>query len=312
MKKLMFLAVLALGAAGCSVDNDIPNENIQELNLSFEDNYCGTQLGVPFGDLGNIMVFNDNETLTIRFLSNEPLSLMQARVEIVDNLNEFPINGGGNLPPGQMAEVVKVGGDDYAQFTFPLSNFSHFEDNCLLIAPWAIFKANAGQHTTDPWYFQYCIQSCPPPPPADPVIICETAFMEGNRPFLGTGDNVLNLGNSRWGWANYFTGSDGEYSQKLWAGAGKNNTSKATWVGDIITTVSGTNVTLSIDMKPGFEDALNVTHIYFSDKAPTTTAPGQYGNTDPDAEDGKDYPFTLNVANSSFWLIVHAEICQEE
>ncbi|WP_373056114.1 hypothetical protein [Zunongwangia sp. H14] len=134
---------------------------------------------------------------------------------------------------------------------------------------------------------------------------CETAFMLGNNTFISLG-----LTNSRWGWTEHFTGADGSYTYPLYAGAGQNDyQNKGYQAGNIIITVTGTNVEVEFDLFTGI--TINETHIYFSDSsAPNTISPGQYGNTDEDPNaTGETYNFTYS-GDGNFWIIVHAGSCQ--
>lgn len=147
------------------------------------------------------------------------------------------------------------------------------------------------------------------PNPGDIVEGCETAFMYGNRTFLADGDD-LTIGNN-WGWAHTADVSqDGGFTRQLWAAAGQNDRSKGYYVGDVHVVIDGTNVQVTIDAFGG--NTLTETHIYLSDDAPTTNAPGQYGNTDENPSDGKIYNFTYEGEDDNFWIIVHAEVCPTE
>jgi hypothetical protein len=132
---------------------------------------------------------------------------------------------------------------------------------------------------------------------------CETAFMVGNRTLIS-----LDLGDKRWGWAEYFEGENGVYVHDVYAGAGQNDLSKGTLVGQVTLTVSAGNVAVKYMVNSGVIN--NVTHIYFSDdNAPTTTAPGQYGNTD-NADYTGSKTWNFNYSNDGdFWIIVHSEVC---
>ncbi|MCM4159581.1 hypothetical protein FHG64_16315 [Antarcticibacterium flavum] len=78
MKKLIFLAFVLAGITSCTVDNEglEPMDGIMEVNLSFEDDPCGETTSHPFGDLGNVYVFNDRDNLIVRFMSHDPEGLI--------------------------------------------------------------------------------------------------------------------------------------------------------------------------------------------------------------------------------------------
>ena len=134
---------------------------------------------------------------------------------------------------------------------------------------------------------------------------CETAFMEGNRSFFGP---ELNFQNQRWGWANLENDDENPTIRPLWAAAGQNDTSKGYHIGNVITTVDGTDVNVTIELFDG--NSLDEVHIFFSNDMPTTTAPGQYGNNFDPSVDGLSYDFV--DADGNFWLIVHADACPSE
>lgn len=131
---------------------------------------------------------------------------------------------------------------------------------------------------------------------------CETAFMAYGTTFV-----ELGIGNN-WGWAYNYTGGDGSFSYNLHAAAGQNDTSRGYVAGVVTVTVDGEDVTVEIDMNEGY--TLQRTHIYLSDSAPTTTAPGQYGNTDASPNPTyESYDLTYS-GDGNFWIIVHAETCE--
>ncbi len=135
---------------------------------------------------------------------------------------------------------------------------------------------------------------------------CETAFMVGNTTLIS-----LDLGNKRWGWAEFFDDADGVYVYDVYAGAGQNDLSKGTQVGTVSLDVSGNTVSVTINLNSGV--VANVTHMYFSDNtAPTTTAPGQYGNTNETDFTGSRTSNFNYSGDGDFWLIVHAEVCPNE
>lgn len=132
---------------------------------------------------------------------------------------------------------------------------------------------------------------------------CETAFMVGDNTLIS-----LDLGNKRWGWAEYFDEADGTYYFPIYAGAGQNDLTKGTEVGEVTLTVAGSNVTVVIDLFSGVD--ANKSHVYLNDAVPTTTAPGQYGEDSGSFDDEYSYDLTYS-GDGDFWLIVHLEVCPE-
>ena len=132
---------------------------------------------------------------------------------------------------------------------------------------------------------------------------CETAFMFGNTTLIS-----LDLGNKRWGWTQHFTNAtDGTTTYNLYAGAGQNDISKGYLAGTVDVTIAGNDV--SVTLHPASGVSLDELHVFLSDNAPTTTAPGQYGNTEDNPTANHAYNFTYS-GDGSFWLIVHTVVCK--
>ncbi|QYA25997.1 hypothetical protein G3I01_10885 [Gramella sp. MT6] len=135
---------------------------------------------------------------------------------------------------------------------------------------------------------------------------CETAFMFGDTP-INTFNNV-----NRWGWAELFDDADGtSQTFKIWAGAGQNDTSKGTHVGDATVTLNGDgDVELDIDIFSGY--SFDELHVNLSEDQPsgnTAKAPGQYNRNGEVSADVTEYTFDFNNTDGDFWIIVHAVTC---
>ncbi|MDR9457491.1 MAG: hypothetical protein RI572_08785 [Salegentibacter sp.] len=134
---------------------------------------------------------------------------------------------------------------------------------------------------------------------------CETAFMVGNYTLQD-----LELGNARWGWALNFDGEDGTYEYNIYAGAAQNDTDKGTLVGVVTLEVDGDDVEVEIDLYGGVDAEGG--HIYFDDEdAPTTTAPGQFGDELSEFDDIETWS-TEYSGDGDFWLVVHLDVCPDE
>jgi len=131
---------------------------------------------------------------------------------------------------------------------------------------------------------------------------CETAIMLGNNTFQDLG-----VGN-RWGWAHNYTDGDGTFTFDVYAAAGQNDPDKGWLAGKVTVVVDGEDVavTLTATNGVGFKEV----HIYLEDDEPTTTAPGQFGNTyeNPNPS-GESYDLSYS-GDGNFWIIVHAVACQ--
>jgi hypothetical protein len=126
---------------------------------------------------------------------------------------------------------------------------------------------------------------------------CETAYMKGDTKL-----NDLNYKGNNWGWIEHFTDEgNGEYTYKIYAGAGQNDISKGTHVGNAVLTAAGDSYTLVVNYFSGVD--VDDLHVYIGDTPPASRAPGQFDNQD----DSRTYQFT--DADGDFWFIVHAGVC---
>ncbi|MCK5781927.1 MAG: hypothetical protein KAH10_05020 [Flavobacteriales bacterium] len=166
-----------------------------------------------------------------------------------------------------------------------------------------------------------CVE--PPSPPSD---VCETAFAKYDVEWQddithGTGyvftskasdnpDDYQTLDISkRWGWSGNFEMNDpGELVVPLWAGAGKNDTSKGTLVGNVVYKKENGVITVSYNLDNGY--TLSEAHTYAGDVAPTKAAPGKYNYKTEDPDSPSSHTFTLDESdNNVTWFISHATVC---
>ena len=122
----------------------------------------------------------------------------------------------------------------------------------------------------------------------------------------------LLLTQNRWGWAiNLLPGMNTPLTFNIYAGAGLNNTSKGVLVGTLNVVWSGTNVSVTYNMLPGY--LIEEVHIYVGDTPPMTIAPGQYGYIDSFDPTGASSvgPISFAVSDSNgdgIWLVAHAVV----
>jgi len=134
---------------------------------------------------------------------------------------------------------------------------------------------------------------------------CETAFMFGNT-------TINSFSNSnRWGWAENFDQADNTETYNIWAGAGQNDTSKGTHVGNATVTLNDDgDVELSISLFAGY--SLDELHVNLSEAMPSgnvAKAPGQYNRNGEVSANTLNYTFDFNNTDGDFWIIVHTVTC---
>lgn len=161
---------------------------------------------------------------------------------------------------------------------------------------------------------QLCCFVAPPPP----VVLsgCETAFAKGTHVFVtdpkANPDPLPTLGltRNRWGWAIHLSGT-GSFTYDIHAGAGLNKVSAGKRVGTLTVVYNGSSASVTYAMAPGA--AMSEAHLYAGDAAPTTIAPGQYGNTASFTTPAASHTFNVPVSDTNgdgkIWLIAHAVVC---
>ncbi|WP_156879153.1 thrombospondin type 3 repeat-containing protein [Salinimicrobium xinjiangense] len=206
-----------------------------------------------------------------------------------DDDNDGVPNDDDNCPNDYNPDQSDVDGDGYGDVC----------DNCPdVYNPYQLDSDNDGLGN-----------ACDPTPGGDDTgdVLegCETAIMFGDTEWT-----ELGLTATRWGWTehfeNEFDGADGEKVYQIWAGAGQNNLDKGYYVGQVILTITGGQVSLNIVPFTGnqFDDI----HVYVGASAQTEIAPGVFDNTDGDgltyvegddfAEVGNDFWFTVHIGDA--------------
>jgi hypothetical protein len=92
----------------------------------------------------------------------------------------------------------------------------------------------------------------------------------------------------------------------LYAAAGNNVIANGTLVGYLTVTATGTEVTVTYDMLPGF--TMDVAQLYVGSTLPTTAAPGQLGNIH-DLTDASSDTFTVAYSGTHVYVAGHADVC---
>jgi hypothetical protein len=258
------------------------------------------------------------------------------------DLATLPKSGNGAPIPGQFPYAEDLGGADYATRTIPLSVFgltiplSDADcDKPLLVvihaevdvpkgadgasSPETAFAGPCSGDTGPRWYFYgQLVGCCTIGGPDDQK--CDTAFAYGTHVLtndLGANpDQLPTVGfkSNRWGWAiQLAAGTD--WAGRIYAGAGKNDTSKGTDVGSFTATW---NVDGSLTVSYTIDSAgcsMTEVHLQAATSMPTDVAPGKYNQNDA-IQTGFSAGATTATATLTFpegstevWLVAHAVVC---
>ena len=242
-------------------------------------------------------------------------------------LSEMPSTRSGNPQIGQFPyNFSNVTGLTTYSFEIPFSSigFTCGSEGTYFVASHASVRlpdGNGGYQNETAWgdgerltqrgnwamYYSITITCDDPQGPFGPKTT-ETAFAY-NSSFANTFIS-LNF-NGRWGWTNGPL-SQGTYTFDLWAGAGQNDLSKGTLVGDVTLTYSGSNVTVTYQTDVPY--LLEEVHVYVGNEylalnnGEYTIAPGQYPYTNGDLGGVSSYVFNISNMSGDVYMTAHATV----
>lgn len=261
-----------------------------------------------------------NDVLYVNYTSSNGFILKEAHLFVGTDLSLLPTTNSGNPKVGNFPyKAENINSTNYT-FSVPISQLISGNDYCnktVYIAAHASLskiQSNGSIQNETGWGFGTRINSkgnwgtyfsittgCENGPTASGK--CETAFGYGNISLID-----LNLTNSRWGWA-INVKETGTFSAPIYAAAGRNIISNGYYVGDLIYTFDGKNVSVTYNM---FDDyKLSETHLYLSNVLPSNIAPGQYGNSHENLNNATSDTYTLPMYSSNFYIIAHAVVCSD-
>lgn len=124
----------------------------------------------------------------------------------------------------------------------------------------------------------------------------------------------LNLQGSNWGWAIQMTtpNDPAGTNYDLYSGAAQNDRDKGALIGSVHIVWTGTQATVTYTVTEGY--ALKKVDLYAGDSAPTTSAPGLFGNSITLAEGTRSYTFPsfelAETGTDGVWFVAHADVCE--
>ncbi|MGB3562281.1 MAG: hypothetical protein WBH85_02525 [Thermoanaerobaculia bacterium] len=310
---------------------------------------CGTSMDVILFagqtiDAGTVTVENDDAYLYVTFTAENGWLLSETHLHVADSLAGIPTNKKGNPKIGNFAYQRSY--DPLAAtltdniYTIPKANLSLDDNNSVTIAAHAVVMqidddgvivesetgwadgtrfVDRGSWAT---YFQYIWQDCDNNGGGGGEST-ETGFAFGDEYatcFINAdfdGDSADD-GFNRWGWSNGLL-SAGSYTFGIYAGAGKCDLSKGTYVGDLYIVYEGGTATVTfqmtgIDANTLVPYNLVETHLYIgSEPLPRngddyTVAPGQYPTIHGDLENVASDTYTVSGLSGDIYVVAHATV----
>lgn len=277
---------------------------------------CFSLLAGQYTNIGQVCVSNDKDFLYVKYQTQDEWLLNDLHLYVGTSLDALPVTKKGNPKIGNFPYSEEGVNTNYFEFKLPLSILgtidcgasisiaahasvqrlldggSYQEETAWSEGTRFVEKGNWGTYSV----YEY---SCVVTPPQ--VGTCDTAFALGDTTFIDLG-----LTNSRWGWQ-ITNVLPGKTSYPLYAGAGKNDISKGTHIGDITVNYTGSTVVVSYAALSGF--VFDETHLYVGTSNVTTIAPGLYGNIH-DLEYTSSDSYTLSgFSGEPLYIVAHAVSC---
>jgi len=291
-------------------------------------------------DSGTVQVSNDEDYLYVTFTATDPWWLSQTHLHVADSQEGIPQTKKGNPKIGNF--TYQYTHDPLVweyMYTIPKSQLSLDGNNSVVIAAHAVVVQldDAGYVVANEtgwadgktfvdrgsWatYFQYTWQECSAPPPLQESGT-ETAFAFGGDVatcFLdidedGNGDGDF----SRWGWTNGPL-APGHYEFDIYAGAGRCDTNKGTFVGTLSVDYVGSTATVTFDVSgtdpnTGLPYTMVETHLYVgseilaSNNGEFTVAPGQYPTIHDELANVTSDTYTVSGLGGEIYVVAHATV----
>lgn len=280
---------------------------------------------------GDVCLTVIDENLIVTYTTTDNWELTEAHLWVGKNISDMPQTKQGNPKVGNFPyNSGDITGAKEYSFIIPLASLepsgTDLCDKTYFAAAHAAlrkpidtggYQTETGWASGDPiipkgsWamYFSFTF-TCNSNPP--PVHDCETAFAFGNKALWDiidptTGDPITN----RWGWEIILDTANTTYplTQKIYSGAAQNDTTKGTYVGDLIIYYDGNTLTINYVMNPGY--VMQETHLYAGIVETTTASPGLFGHThDLDNATSDSYQIVINGCPPYIYIVAHAVVCE--
>lgn len=290
---------------------------------------------------GRVTVENDAGSLYVTFTTSGDWKLQETHLHVADTLSGVPTTRTGNPKVGNFAyQTTHAPLVTTFTYTIPLSALSLDPNQSVVVAAHAVVVKVDGagnvvasetgwadgprftQKGSWATYLNYVWQECRVNPPV--ATSTETAFAyDGGYPgacFLdldldGDGDGDFN----RWGWT-IGPLSPGAYRFEIFAGAGRCDTSKGTYVGYLTVDYFNGAATVTYNMEgvnPSTGVAYNLVeaHLYVGNEVlprdvngEFTVAPGQYPDIAAELGGVRSKTFVISGLSGNINVVAHAVV----
>ena len=280
-------------------------------------------------DAGTVVITNDEDNIYVTYNTNETADLSQVHVYFWTNEADIPTK---RPAPGHADYVVEdINADSYT-VTIPAviecDAVIYISAHAALIADDASDVDEAGDGSNDgetayaggnnvldgfpkgqgAWwgYVTYTVICCENDSESDgDDESCETAFAVGDMTLIEVG-----VTNNRWGWQITVNDGDNNITTPIYAGAGQNDLTKGTRVGDLNYSYDGSELLVTFEMFDGY--TMDETHLYAGNEYTSTIAPGLFGNLHENLDGASNDSYTITLADdgdNKIYMIAHAVVC---
>lgn len=284
---------------------------------------CNTLVAGQNIDAGTVCTYVEGDSLVVEYTTTGGWELTEAHLWVGTSLTDMPQTKKGNPKIGNFPYLSgDITGASLYRFDAPLAAFGgelcdltlHLAAHAALQLPDGLggYQTETGWGSGDrmvekgSWAtFFSVLLTCDGGGGGGGTAQCETAFAFGDTRLWDILDENGDPITMRWGWQVTLYPGDA-LVQPIYAGAGQNDVTKGTLVGDLYISYDGVKVRAEYVMFPPFH--LEETHLYVGLEPTPTAAPGQYGNQhDLDAATGDLY--WVAIDGSPVFAVAHAVVC---
>lgn len=296
-----------------------------KLQVSYPDgSECQPLTAGQHIEAGEVCTEVQGTNLAVTYNMLNEWELIEAHLWAGLDLTQMPANRRGNPKIGNFPYVTgDITGATSYTFTVPLETAFGSEEPCdvtgLLAGHAAVRKDNgdgSGYQTETGWIegeqiiergswamFSSVEFTCPvdvaPPPPDEEICSNETAYAWGDQTFID-----LRITRSRWGWQ--ITVEEGEeVTTPIYAGAGRNDITKGTEVGQLAVSYVNGEVTVTYLMSGDF--FMKELHLYVGEDDLPRLAPGSYTVVAEDL-DAAEYTYSVPQDAAVVKVVAHAVV----
>lgn len=329
---LLFLVAVTFSSCQKNDTADSPkNQLLASTQLKTDPEFCGTPIVAPLVDYtqtvtaGSVTIGNDTSTLYVNYQLNGNWRIYQALlyVGLPENApGTLNADGTGVFNPAAFPVQSPYYGTFTQTHSFQVSLGTL--DDCFIVVALVKAKDTVTNELKEVWgkpllkshgyYFDYCVQTCAPPPPPTPLGGCETAYAWGDS-YATCFLNIAGVNSNNWGWSNGPVGA-GSYSWPMYAGAGQCNISNGTYVGTLAVSYAPPTATITYTVLNGY--ALNETHLFVGNqilplkKGKYTTAPGQFPYKHENLNGATSDTYTISGLSGNIYIAAHSVVCDAD